>query len=137
MYAAAFEDKIEELKKSLEDMALKLQGMVEIAAVVTLEGLPITHFPEQLPEGVDNTRIAAMTAALLSLGERAMMEMGQGVLTRIFVEGDEGYLMSVQAGDQAVLTAAAKSSLKLGLLFHDMKKASKKIGEILDNPIEE
>lgn len=133
VYAAAFEDKNEELNKALEKLVMRLQGLIEIAAVVTLEGLPITHYPEKLPADVDSTRIAAMTAALLSLGERAMMEVGQGVLTRIFVEGETGYLMSVQAGSKAVLTVAAKNDLKLGLLFHDMKKTARSLGEILDN----
>lgn len=133
MYTAAFEDKNEELNKSLEKLVMRLQGLIEIAAVVTLEGLPITHYPEKLPPEVDSTRIAAMTAALLSLGERAMMEVGQGELTRIFVEGNSGYLMSVQAGNKAVLTVSAKNDLKLGLLFHDMKKTAKNLGEILDN----
>jgi predicted regulator of Ras-like GTPase activity (Roadblock/LC7/MglB family) len=52
-------------------------------------------------------------------------------MTRILVEGKDGYLISVQSGTKAVLTASASSSVKLGLIFLDMKQAAQKIGEIL------
>ncbi|MHA2113127.1 MAG: roadblock/LC7 domain-containing protein [Candidatus Hodarchaeales archaeon] len=59
------------------------------------------------------------------------METGKGEMTRILVEGKDGYMISVQAGTKAVLTASASSSVKLGLIFLDMKQAAQKIGEIL------
>ncbi|MHA2223650.1 MAG: roadblock/LC7 domain-containing protein [Candidatus Hodarchaeales archaeon] len=119
-----------ELTEILEAFVSKLPA-IDFASVVSLEGLPISSFPPTLPSGLDDVRVAAMTAAILSLGERAVMETGKGEMTRILVEGDSGYLISVQTGTKAVLTASASRSVKLGLIFLDMKQAAKKIGEIL------
>lgn len=119
-----------ELTEILEAFVSKLPA-IDFASVVSLEGLPISSFPAILPGGLDDVRVAAMTAAILSLGERAVMETGKGEMTRILVEGDSGYLISVQAGTKAVLTSSASRSVKLGLIFLDMKQAAKKIGEIL------
>jgi len=106
-------------------------GGVIFASVVSMEGLPIVHHPPKLPAEVDDTRVAAMTAAMLSLGERAMMEVGSGSLVRIFVEGDDGYLISTSAGDTAVLTINVRKTVKLGLIFHDLATAAKAVGELL------
>ena len=59
--------------ETLDDLLRKLLGAipeVKAAAIVSAEGLPIAS---ALPQGVDETRIAAMTAALLSLSERAII----------------------------------------------------------------
>jgi predicted regulator of Ras-like GTPase activity (Roadblock/LC7/MglB family) len=119
-----------ELVEVLEKFVSKLPA-IDFASVVSLEGLPISSWPSKLPGDLDDVRIAAMTAAILSLGERAVMETGKGEMTRILVEGKDGYLISVQSGTKAVLTASASSSVKLGLIFLDMKQAAQKIGDIL------
>ena len=119
-----------EIVQILESFVSKLPA-IDFASVVSLEGLPISSFPPTLPGDLDDVRIAAMTAAILSLGERAVMETGKGEMTRILVEGKDGYLISVQSGSKAVLTASANRSVKLGLIFLDMKQAAQKIGEIL------
>ncbi|MFX0122912.1 MAG: roadblock/LC7 domain-containing protein [Candidatus Hodarchaeota archaeon] len=119
-----------EIAEVLEGFVTKLPA-IDFASVVSLEGLPISSWPQTLPSGLDDVRVAAMTAAILSLGERAVMETGKGEMTRILVEGDNGYLISVQAGTKAVLTTSASRSVKLGLIFLDMKQTAKKISEIL------
>ena len=119
-----------EIAEVLEAFVSKLPA-IDFAAVVSLEGLPISSWPPTLPAGLDDVLVAAMTAAILSLGERAVMEIGKGEMTRILVEGDSGYLISVQAGTKAVLTTSASRSVKLGLIFLDMKQTAKKISEIL------
>lgn len=120
---------VEELQKFYE----KLPG-VQIAAVVSVEGLPISHYPPELPGNADSTRVAAMTASILSLGERAMLEVGFQELDRILVEGPKGNLITINCGSKAVLTVSANKSLKIGLLFFDMKKCAVEIAKILDNP---
>lgn len=119
-----------EINEVLEAFVSKLPA-IDFASVVSLEGLPISSFPSKLPNNLDDVRVAAMTAAILSLGERAVMETGKGEMSRILVEGETGFLISVQSGTKAVLTASANRSVKLGLIFLDMKQAAKKVGEIL------
>ena len=63
--------------ETLDDILKKLLAAipeVKAAAIVSVEGLPIAS---ALPAGIDETRIAAMTAAILSLGERAIHEMAK------------------------------------------------------------
>ena len=78
---------------------------VKIMMIVSTEGLPIAS---TLPQGVDETRIAAMAAALLSLSERAIIEMGNGDFDQLYIKGSNGYLLVMQAGPNAVIIESYK-----------------------------
>ncbi|MFO8019183.1 MAG: roadblock/LC7 domain-containing protein [Promethearchaeia archaeon] len=117
--------------ETLDDILKKLLASipeVKSAAVVSVEGLPIASV---LPQGVDETRIAAMTAAILSLGERAAMEMNKGDLQQIYVKGSNGYLLVLEAGKNAVLTVSTTSDVRLGLIFLDCKRTCQKIEKLI------
>ncbi|MDH5402742.1 MAG: roadblock/LC7 domain-containing protein [Candidatus Heimdallarchaeota archaeon] len=101
---------------------------VEAAAVVSVEGLPIAS---KLPDQYEDTIIAAMTAAMLNLGDRIASNLSKGSLERIMVEGTNGVVVSMAAGPNAVLTVSAAREAPLGLLFLEMSKAAKKISELL------
>ncbi len=98
---------------------------VEASAVVSVDGLIMAS---SLPSGVEEDRIAAMSAAMLSLGERIASELGRGVLDQVYIRGDSGYviLMSVGIADEAeaVLTVLARKNAKLGLIFLDMRRTA-------------
>ncbi len=84
--------------ENLDDNLKKLLGAipeVKAALIVSTEGLPIAS---ALPQGVDETRIAAMTAALLSLAEKSVIEMNEGEFDQLYVKGTEGYILVLQAG---------------------------------------
>jgi predicted regulator of Ras-like GTPase activity (Roadblock/LC7/MglB family) len=116
-----------ELLECINELRYKSVGIVDVA-IVSLEGLPIVSL---VLEQVEETRFAAMTAAMLSLGERVATELNKGLLKKIFVEGENGYIISMQAGDSAVLTVSATTDTKLGLLFLDMSRAAEKAAKIL------
>ncbi len=97
---------------------------VEASAVVSVDGLIIAS---ELPSDVEEDRVAAMSAAMLSLGERTSKELMKGSLEQVFVKGQEGYILLMGAGSEAVLTALARKDAKLGLVFLDMKRAADKI----------
>ncbi|TFG21880.1 MAG: hypothetical protein EU533_04930 [Promethearchaeota archaeon] len=116
---------------SLDDLLKKLLGAipeVKAAAIVSAEGLPIAS---ALPQGVDETRIAAMTAALLSLSERAIIEMGKGDFDQLYVKGSSGYLLILQAGPNAVLTVSTSSEVRLGLILLDCRRTCEKIAQLI------
>ena len=48
------------------------------------------RWPPRLPAGMDEDRVAAMSAALLSLGEKAAQGLGRGDLSQVYVEGETG-----------------------------------------------
>lgn len=101
---------------------------VKAASIVSVEGLPIAS---ALPQDVDETRIAAMTAALLSLAERAVIEMSKGDFVQLFVRGTAGYLLVLAAGLNAVLTVSTTEDVRLGLIFLDAKRVCEKIAKLI------
>jgi len=116
---------------TLDDLLKKLLGAipeVKSAAIVSAEGLPIAS---ALPQGVDETRIAAMTAALLSLSERAIIEMGKGDFDQLYIKGSEGYLLVMQAGPNAVLTVSTTKDVRLGLILLDCRRTCEKISQLI------
>jgi hypothetical protein len=101
---------------------------VEAAAIISVDGLPIAT---SLPQGVEEDRVAAMSAAMLSLGERIASELGRGLLDEVYVRGEKGYVILRAVGEEAVLTVLARQQAKLGLLFLDMRRAADEFSTIL------
>lgn len=101
---------------------------VEAAAIISVDGLPIAT---SLPQGVEEDRVAAMSAAMLSLGERIAGELGRGMLDEVYVKGERGYVILRAVGEEAVLTVLARQRAKLGLLFLDMRRAADEFAAIL------
>ena len=122
---------VEPTTENLDDILKKLLSAipeVKAAAIVSAEGLPIAS---ALPQGVDETRIAAMPAALLSLSERAVIEMEKGEFDQLYVKGTEGYLLVLQAGPNAVLTVSTSKDVRLGLIFLDCRRTCEKIALLI------
>jgi len=93
---------------------------VQGAAIVTPDGLPLATM---LPGGMDDERVAAMSAAMLSLGERIGNELVRGTIDRIFVQGEKGYGILTSCGEDAVLLVLAGEAAKQGLLMLEIKRA--------------
>jgi uncharacterized protein len=93
---------------------------VQGAALVSPDGLPLAS---SLPTNMDEDRTSAMSAAMLSLGERIGKELARGNVDRIMVEGDTGYGILTGCGEDAVLLVLASQSAKQGMLMLDIKKA--------------
>ncbi len=115
------------LAQALDDL-MHNDADIQAAALVSLDGFTMAS---ALPAGMQADRVGAMSAAILGLGERAAAELGRGHLTQVFIEGDNGYVLLIAAGDRAVLTALADRDSKLGLVLYDMKSTAERIGQIL------
>lgn len=94
---------------------------IEASAVVSVDGLIMAS---ALPTGIEEDRVSAMSAAMLSLGERISGELGRGGLDQVYVRGATGYVILMSVGVDAVLTALVKEDAKLGLIFLDMRRAA-------------
>ena len=92
---------------------------IEASSVVTVDGLTISS---ALPQSVEEDRVAAMSAAMLSLGERIASELGRGSLEQVYIKGANGYVVLMSVKDEAVLTSLARENAKLGLLLLDMRR---------------
>jgi hypothetical protein len=84
-----------------------------------------------LPAGVEEDRVSAMSAAMLSLGERIATELGRGILDQVYIRGENGYVFLMSVGEEAVLTVLARHKAKLGLLFLDMKRSAQELSRIV------
>ncbi|MHA1699234.1 MAG: roadblock/LC7 domain-containing protein [Promethearchaeota archaeon] len=119
---------LEELTDILKNLTASIPE-ISSGAIVSVEGLPIASMT---PDDVDETRFAAMTATMLSLGERAALEMSKGELEQVLIRGKDGYLIVMSAGPHAVLAVSATRDVKLGLIFLDCKRACEIIAAIME-----
>lgn len=101
---------------------------IEASAVVSVDGLIMAS---SLPSGVDEDRISAMSAAMLSLGDRIASELRRGKLERVYISGDTGIIVLMAVGEEAVLTVLARSTAKLGLIFLDARRAAEDLESLL------
>ncbi len=101
---------------------------IEASAVVSVDGLIMAS---SLPAGVDEDRISAMSAAMLSLGDRIASELSRGMLDQVYIKGSDGIIVLMAVGDEAVLTVLARAQAKLGLIFLDMKRAVEDLTRLL------
>ncbi|MCU0265581.1 MAG: roadblock/LC7 domain-containing protein [Actinomycetia bacterium] len=101
---------------------------VQATAVVSFDGLPMAA---ALPAGMDEDRVAAMSAALLSLGERAAESFGRGELSQVYVEGEHGSVFLVSADDEAVLVAVGVEGAKVGLIRYEVRRAAAAVASAL------
>jgi uncharacterized protein len=118
----------------IETMVTRLRKMkaaspdIEASAVVSVDGLIIAS---DLPGEVEEDRVSAMSAAMLSLGERISSELGRGTLEQVYIRGNDGFVILASIGEQAVLTALARQNAKLGLVFLEMRRAAQDLEQFL------
>jgi uncharacterized protein len=117
-----------------EQMVNRLRSMqaaapdIEASAIVSVDGLIMAS---ALPGDVEEDRVSAMSAAMLSLGERISGELGRGGLEQVYIKGDNGFIVLSSIGVEAVLTVLARQEAKLGLIFLEMRRASEDLVKLV------
>lgn len=119
--------RIEELNNVLSNLQASSSD-IEASAIISEDGLIIASL---LPQTVDEARVAAMSAAILSIGARTVSELKRGTLERIFVGGNEGFIIIMHAGPHAALVSMTRKDAKLGFIFLEISRASEKVKTIL------
>jgi len=115
------------LVKRLRDLQANTPD-VEASAIVSVDGLIIAS---SLPADVEEDRVSAMSAAMLSLGERIANELGRKSLEQVYIKGGGGFVLLGAVGREAVLTVLARPSAKLGLVFLEMHRAAEDLDKLL------
>jgi len=113
-------DRLREMQASSPD--------IEASAIVSVDGLSIAS---ALPQDIEEDRVSAMSAAMLSLGERIATELGRGELEQVYIKGESGFVVLMAVGEEAVLTALASEKAKLGLIFLDMRRAVEDLEKLI------
>jgi len=101
---------------------------IEASALISTDGLMMAAM---MPAGLDEDRVGAMAAAMLSLGDRTAQELERGNIEQVLIKGDNGYVLMTHAGEDAVLSVLAKPNARLGLIFLDVKRAAESIAKVL------
>ncbi len=120
-----------DLDSILDQILRKLQAGtpgVLGSGVISADGFAIAS---DLPNTIEEQRVAAMAAAMLALGDQTTHEFEQGSLQRVFVEGETGHVLVVSAGPDALLSVIARKDAKLGLVFLQMQRAAEEIRQAL------
>ena len=101
---------------------------VQATAIVSTDGLVIAS---RLPDKVEEDRIGAMGAAILSISSRSGDELDRGDMERVLIEGKSGFLLLHSIGTDAIMVSLADKDVRLGLLFYECKKCINQLSEIL------
>lgn len=124
MSAGTRKDRLAKALRSLIDTSGDVSGV----AVVSMDGLIMAA---DLPSQVDQARVGAVAAAILSLSGRSVMQLKRGELQQTLVQGAEGNIIIAHAGANAVLVALTGAGVNLGMVFLDVRECASGIAAIL------
>lgn len=110
--------------RALQESTPEIEG----SAIVSADGLSIASV---LTPPIEEDRVAAMSAAMLSLGERIAEELGRGKLEQVYIKGAVGYALLTAVGPNAVLSIIARGEARLGLLLLELRKVVSDLQEML------
>ena len=117
----------EQMVETLREMQTAAPD-IEASAIVSVDGLIMAS---ALPVEVEEDRVSAMSAAMLSLGERIAGELGRGGLDQVYIRGTDGFIVLTAIGEEAVLTALARKKAKLGMIFLEMRRAAEALIDLV------
>jgi len=118
----------ETLKQILRELLVRQHEIIEGVALVSTEGFIIAS---ALPEELEDEHVAAISAVVLSMGERITSELQRGAMEQVYVRGEKGYVFLTQAGPDALLTVITNPNAKLGMIFLDTKRTIKELEPVL------
>lgn len=123
----AGETRRDRLTKTLRTL-IDSSGDISGVAIVSRDGLIMAA---DLPASVEQARVGAVAAAILSLSGRSVGQLQRGDLTQTTIQGSEGYIVITQAGANAVLVALTGQGVNLGMVFLEVRECATSVAEIL------
>ncbi len=117
-------EQIQKLLKSLSTTTPDVEG----TALIDNDGLMIAS---SLGADLDEDSVAAMTAALLGLGERIVEELQRGDFQMVMIRGSVGFVIMTRCGPDAVLACLTSRNAKLGLVFLDLSRTARELSRLL------
>ncbi|MFD1244245.1 roadblock/LC7 domain-containing protein [Paralysiella testudinis] len=101
---------------------------INASAVVSVDGLSMAS---AFPMDMDEDRIGAMSAAMVSLAVRVAKEVIQGRLDHAIVNTDNGYMLFFQVNESVLLVTTTPADAKLGLVLYDSQNALQSLAAVL------
>jgi predicted regulator of Ras-like GTPase activity (Roadblock/LC7/MglB family) len=121
-------DRIEKMNSILRDLRSGLQE-IEAAGLISSDAMALAS---DISDEADEEMIGALSASVLSMGERAARDLKRGVLEQVYIKGDQGYLLLVHCGPDALLSLLVKPEAKLGVVFMEGKRAAEELAKLFE-----
>ncbi len=119
-------DKVEKMNSVLSDLRSSLQD-IEAAVLLSSDAMALASVTSG---DLDEDTISAMSASVLSMGERAAKELKRGVLDQVYIKGDQGYLLVMHCGPEAILALLVNPDAKLGVVFMEAKRTAEELSQL-------
>jgi predicted regulator of Ras-like GTPase activity (Roadblock/LC7/MglB family) len=115
---------------TLDEELAQLRRLSEVMAVIIAQrdGLVIASNSSRR---LEPRKLAAMAASIVGTSEMAVSELEQGAFKEVMVESDDGTVLGVGAGEEAILIALVRQDANVGLVLLSLKKSAKEIEEFL------
>lgn len=117
--------KIKKLEEALK--VLQQDSEIDGCALVSERGQLMSAV---LTKDVDQKAVAAMAAALMSIGGRVGTALGSGTPKNMVIEGESKIIVLRRIGKSALI-GTAPADAKLGLIDFEMDKTSAELSSIL------
>lgn len=119
-------ERIEKMNAILRELR---SGMQEIEAAVLISSDAMA-LASDISNDADEEMIGALSASVLSMGERAARDLKRGALEQVYIKGDQGYLLLVHCGPDALLSLLVKPEAKLGVVFMEAKRTAEELEKL-------
>lgn len=127
--------KTEMLKELLLDLSRASQGNVEASAIISKsQGLTIhSHYPEGIDEKrvPDEDVIAGRSTQIHEATRKVFKQLKRGPLIRMLIEGERGYIIICDAGEDAILVVLTNKRANIGYMFFSMSRTARRIDQVL------
>jgi len=121
-------DRIEKMNSILRDLRSGLQE-IEAAVLISSDAMALAS---DISDEADEEMIGALSASVLGMGERAARDLKRGVLEQVYIKGDQGYLLLVHCGPDALLSLLVKPEAKLGVVFMEGKRTAEELAKLFE-----
>jgi predicted regulator of Ras-like GTPase activity (Roadblock/LC7/MglB family) len=121
-------DRIEKMNSVLRQLRSSLQE-IEAAVLISSDAMALAS---DISDESDEEMISALSASVLSMGERAANDLKRGILDQVYIKGDQGYLLIVHCGHDALLSLLVKPEAKLGVVFMEAKRTAEELSKLFE-----
>lgn len=119
---------VDELQSIVEDVRKFVPTLLG-AIVISEDGLPIGYSFSKAWEMEDPIVISGLISSAMAMMENVLREFGDSDTQLVFTQGKEYSLLVGRAGN-VYIGFIATADTKLGTLFMEMRKQSKKIAQM-------
>lgn len=118
----------ESLTRILNMLFDRAGGNINGCAIVTMDGITLVA---KLPSDADPDRMGAIAGTMQGVAERAMRDLASGRTEELIVKGEQGMLMVLGAGAEAVLAVTMPGNGNLGMARLEAREAARQVTHIL------